>query len=197
MTTPVHHAPYNLNTTGFVEQIPVTLDTEVVSSWLDNAKWEDLLAYNPVKQSFYRQPSTPRAVAFSTLAIAAPSCIQDARQTALRVIRERGLMPANASIDHLCYFSRLFPEDSIPLHDDTGRIEYGDDTSHVAFSIMLYLNQAQGGALLLPDNKTEIPASPGNMVIFSADVKHGPSLVTSGYRDAVLFRVYEVEKGDR
>ena len=83
------------------------------------------------------------------------------------------------------------------MHDDTGRIESGDDVLHVAFSVMLYLNDVEGGALHLPEFEKTVLAKRGNMVIFSADVKHAVQPIVAGVRDAVLLRVYEVEPRDQ
>ena len=49
----------------------------------------------------------------------------------------------------------------------------------------------------LPEFEKTVLAKRGNMVIFSADVKHAVQPIVAGVRDAVLFRVYEVEPRDQ
>ena len=197
MTTPASHAPYALNTTQFVETMQSDLDVNDFAPWLDDAEWGDFLAYNPLKQGFYRPDSTPRGQSFNALSLGSPFTIQLARTRAFERLKNLGLLPENSRFDPRCYFSRLYPDDSIVMHDDTGRIESGDDVLHVAFSVMLYLNDVEGGALHLPEFEKTVLAKQGNMVIFSADVKHAVQPIVAGVRDAVLFRVYEVEPRDQ
>lgn len=197
MTTPVSHKPYALNTTQFIDRQQVVIDHDTLMPFLEDATWEDFMAYNPLKQGFYRPTSMPRAQAFNAFFLGVPSCIQQARATAFTRLKTLGLLPDNAYIDPLCYFSLLRPEDRMVEHDDTGRIESGNDVMHVAFTVMLYLNDIQGGALNLPDAGETVPAKAGNMVIFSADVKHGVEPIRSDKRYAVMFRIYEVEPRDQ
>lgn len=76
-------------------------------------------------------------------------------------------------------------------HDDLGDLVMPDGSvRQVAYSSLFYLNDVQGGELVLSESATTIEAKEGNVVVFPAEARHKVLAVQSEERYAVLFRLY-------
>jgi hypothetical protein len=78
--------------------------------------------------------------------------------------------------------------DYVPKHNDLGNINKNGKLCEVVYSSLLYLNDSDGGELILADEEFKIKK--GNLIVFPAEKIHSVNKVKSGIRYAILFRYY-------
>ena len=169
------------------------IDIDHLLSRFDDVEFKKAVGYNPVTHEYY----TPKSLQNSL-------CSELTENHQLfryyQLLFHSFISPYIQSNDknfnqYFEYNISLFKygqNDYIQEHDDCGDYKIGDTICEVMYSSLLYLNDCEGGELVVDGNVIDIKK--GTFVVFPAEALHSVKPILSKERNAIIFRLYRTKK---